>query len=244
MQDKARQKMLDVQGIIRGPVGVVRLNREHRHNMLTPNFIKQIKRGVESFNLDHSIKLIYLTATQGQNFSNGTDFRTLMHYRAENEHEKLVQYLTDIFDLQATVAKINKPIMTVAPGQSFNSGASLLNAAGLPAVCHNSRIAFNECQFGFVPHAGSTYFASRLPGDLGTFLVLTGYPLSGKDAISLKMADTMIKVPQNNESEVEDIVLAMDPSSMLDAYQKRQAEDMYRLHEHNQVLDQATYQEN
>jgi len=40
VQERTRMKMLDVQGQIRGPVGVVRMNREHRHNALTPNFIK------------------------------------------------------------------------------------------------------------------------------------------------------------------------------------------------------------
>jgi len=192
LQEKSREKMLDVQSKIRGPVGVVRMNREHRNNMLTPNFIHQVKRGVESFELDHSVRVIYLTTVKGQNFSNGTDFRTMMHYKAENEIEKMVQYLGDIFNLQASFAKINKPILAVAPGQSFNSGASLLGATGLPAMCSNSRISFNECQFGFVPHAGSCYYTSRLPGDLGTFLMLTGFPLAGRDAIELKMADMMI----------------------------------------------------
>jgi len=91
--------------------------------------------------------------------------------------------LGDIFKLQATFAKTNKPIMTVAPGHSFNSGASLLAASGFPSICHDSKLAFNECTFGFVPHAGSTYYTSRLPGDFGTFLALTGVPITGKDSI-------------------------------------------------------------
>lgn len=125
-----------------------------------------------------------------------------MHYQAENKPEALVKYLGDVFNLQATIAKINKPIMTVAPGSSFNSGASLVAASGLPAMAENSRLAFNECQFGFVPHAGSCYYASRLPGDIGTFLLLTGFPVSGRDAIELNLADTMIGIPKNHELEI------------------------------------------
>jgi len=139
--------------------------------------------------MDHSVHLIYLSSAKGDHFCHGTDFRTMMHYKAENQNEKLAHYLGDIFNLQATIAKINKPIMIVAPGNSYNSGAGLLSSAGFPAICDNSYLAFNECTFGFVPHAGSTYYASRLPGDIGTFLVLTGYPIKGKDAIDLKIAD-------------------------------------------------------
>jgi enoyl-CoA hydratase/carnithine racemase len=147
--------------------------------MLTPNYITQVKRGVESMYIDHSVELIYLTTAKAEHFSNGTDFRTIMHYKANNEKEKAAAYLGQVFDLQATFAKINKPLMTVAPGNSLNSGAGLVAASGLPYICYGSMLAFNEVQFGFVPHAGSCYYASRLPGDIGTFLTLTGFPISG-----------------------------------------------------------------
>mgnify|MGYP002630263239 CR=1 FL=1 len=75
--------MFDVITENKSGVGVVRLNREHRYNSLTPHFLKSVKRGVESFALDHSVKLIYLTPPKGIHFSNGTDFRTLLHYKAE-----------------------------------------------------------------------------------------------------------------------------------------------------------------
>lgn len=206
--------MLDIQGRLRSGVGIVRLNREHRYNTLTPNFAKQIARGVESMYLDHTVKLIYLTTPEGQHFSNGTDFRTMLHYKAEGQDEKIANYLEDVFRLQAIFAKANKPIMSVAPGHSFNSGAGLLAASGFPSICHNTQVAFNECTFGFVPHAGTSYYASRLPGDFGTFLVLTGAPLNGKDAIGMGIADALIEIPETYEHEVADIVFAMDPSSM------------------------------
>ena len=104
--------------------------------------------------------------------------------------------------------------MTVAPGHSFNSGAGLLAGSGFPTICHDSKIAFNEVTFGYVPHAGSTYYGSRLPGDFGTFLILTGWPLTGKDAIKLGIADSLIEIPESYEHEICDIVLSMDPTSM------------------------------
>ena len=145
--------------------------------------------------IDHSVHLVYLASKNGQHFSNGTDFRTLMHYKANGQQDSLSEYLGNIFKLQATFAKANKPIMTVAPGHSFNSGANLLAASGFPSICDSSQLAFNECTFGFVPHAGTTYYTSRLPGDFGTFLALTGIPISGKDSIKLGVADALIEIP-------------------------------------------------
>jgi len=86
-------QMQDVQGRLQGSLGVIRLNREHRNNILTPNFTKQIKRSVETMNIDHSVKFIYLTTAKGQSFCNGTDFRTMMHFKAEGQTEQLTQYL-------------------------------------------------------------------------------------------------------------------------------------------------------
>ena len=82
--------------------------------------------------------------------------------------------------------------MTVAPGHAFNSGAGLFSASGFPSVCNDTILAYNECTFGFVPHAGTTYYTSRLPGDFGTFLALTGLPMTGRDALELKIADALI----------------------------------------------------
>ena len=73
------------------------MNREHRYNTLTPNFVKQVKRGVETMYMNHGCKLIYLTTDKGQHFSNGTDFRTIMHYKAHNETDKITDYMGDIF---------------------------------------------------------------------------------------------------------------------------------------------------
>lgn len=96
-------------------------------------------------------------------------------------------------------------------------------ASGFPTMCHNSVIGFNEVQFGFVPHAGSSYYTSRLPGDFGTFLALTGMPITGKDAIRLKLADNLVDLPRGHEIDMKDIVYSMDSSSMITADQFKES---------------------
>lgn len=97
--------------------------------------------------------------------------------------------MTDLYSLQTLTAKTNKPILGIAHGHSYNSGASFLSATGVPYSTPDSSIAFNDVQFGFVPHGGSSYYLSRLPGELGTFLAITGLPLSGIDAAELNVVD-------------------------------------------------------
>lgn len=84
---------------MRSSVGILRMNREHRFNSLTPGFISQVSRGVETMDLDHSVKLIYLTTAEGKHFSNGSDFRTMLHMKTEGKDEKLANYIEDIYKL-------------------------------------------------------------------------------------------------------------------------------------------------
>jgi len=78
---------------------------------------------------------------------------------------------------------MNVPLITYGWGVAFNSGACLLAGGGISIADKNQIIRFNEVQYGFVPHAGSTYFLSKLPGEVGTFLALTGMDMNGTDAI-------------------------------------------------------------
>ena len=151
-----------------------------------------------------------MTGGKGEHFSNGTDFRTIMHYKTSDAPSKVVSYLEDLYGLQIQTAKINKPIVGVAPGHAFNSGASFLAATGLPTVTLDTKVTFNEVAFGFVPHGGSSYYLSRLPGELGTFLAITGFPMTGIDAKELGIADSLVHYSQAYEEEITDILFAME----------------------------------
>ena len=101
------------------------MNREHRYNTLTKPYIRQLSRGIETLNLDDLVRVIYMSPEKGEHFSNGTDFRTILYHKKNNDYPLIADYLNDLYALQIQVATLNKPMITVAPGHSFNSGASL-----------------------------------------------------------------------------------------------------------------------
>ena len=80
----------------------------------------------------------------------------------------------------------------------------------MPISTPNTKVAFNDVSFGFVPHGGSTYYLSRLPGELGTFLSLTGVSINGVDAKEAGLADGLIHTTETYEQEVADVLNAMD----------------------------------
>ena len=70
--------------------------------------------------------------------------------------------------------------------------ATLLTAFGHPLMTADSKMAFNEVTFGFIPHSGATYYLSRLPDDFGTFMALTGMPVHGEDAKRVGLVDNVV----------------------------------------------------
>ena len=64
--------------------------------------------------------------------------------------------------------------------------------------------------FGFVPHSGASFYLSRLPGEIGTFLALTGLPITGIDAKEFGVADELVHNSASYEEEVSDVLLALE----------------------------------
>ena len=101
---------------------------------------------------------------------------------------------------------MNKPVVAVAPGHVYNSGATLLSAFGHPMMTADSKMAFNECTFGFIPHSGATYYLSRLGDEMGTFLALTGMSIHGEDAKRLGLVNQIVHTTEDLDQRIADIV--------------------------------------
>ena len=65
-------------------------------------------------------------------------------------------------------------------------------------------------QFGFVPHGGASYYLSRLPGELGTYLAITGLPMTGVDAKLLNLTDMLIHKTSTYKYILADIMENME----------------------------------
>lgn len=59
----------------------------------------------------------------------------------------------------------------------------------------DSKVGFNEVTFGFVPHSGASYYQSRMKGEFGTFMALTGLPIHGADAVKVDLARGVVHKP-------------------------------------------------
>lgn len=185
------------------------MNREHRYNTLTDAMIKDITRGVDTFNNDYQCHAIYVGTEKGEHWSNGTDFRTIVHLKKEDNYERITEYMRQLYHMQTNLAKCNKPLIAVAPGHAFNSGAAYLAACSHPMTTLNAKVAFNETTFGFVPHSGGSYYMSRMKGEFGTFMALTGIHIEGSEAKRMDISRGIVHYPVDYSQTVADHVHSM-----------------------------------
>ena len=82
----ARQKFYDVWTKIEGRSGAIFMNKEHKYNTLSPGFCQEVSRGVSSMFEDRQTRAMIMIPENGKHWSNGTDFRTILHMKKEGSY--------------------------------------------------------------------------------------------------------------------------------------------------------------
>jgi enoyl-CoA hydratase/carnithine racemase len=82
-----------------------------------------------------------------------------------------------------------KPYAALLDGITLGGGMGISQGSHLRIVGERTRMAMPEVAIGFFPDVGGSYFLSRLPGQLGRYLALTGLQIGAADALYTRLAD-------------------------------------------------------
>ena len=104
-----------------------------------------------------------------------------------------------------------KPYVALMDGIDMGGGVGLAGHAAHRVVTERSRVAMPETGIGFLPDVGGTWLLPRAPGELGTYLGLTGAPVGAADAIVCGFADEF--VPSASLPDLVDALLALAPDA-------------------------------
>ena len=66
---------------------------------------------------------------------------------------------------------------------TVGGGVGLSVNAPFRIATENTVFAMPETKIGYCPDVGATYFLSRLDGEIGTYLGLTGESIKGRDVL-------------------------------------------------------------
>jgi enoyl-CoA hydratase/carnithine racemase len=173
---------------VRNRVGHLTLNRPSALNTLDLPMVRLLCRHLWAWEQDPEIVAVTIRGAGEKAFCAGGDIRMLYDsYKAgDNQHEL---FLEEEYALDEYLHGYTKPVLALLDGFVLGGGMGLAQATSLRVITERTRMGMPEVGIGFFPDVGGSYFLPRLPGELGTYLGLTGCQVRAADALYANLAD-------------------------------------------------------
>ena len=172
-----------------GSLGRIRLNRPKALNALTHGMVGAIDAALDRFAAEPGVAAILLTGEGERGLCAGGDLRSLYESVGSGFAEA---FWRDEYRLDARIARLEKPFVAIMDGITMGGGVGLSGHARHRVVTERSRIAMPETGIGYLPDVGGTWLLPRAPGEVGTYLGLTGAQMGAADAIFAGFADALV----------------------------------------------------
>ncbi|AIR90813.1 enoyl-CoA hydratase/isomerase family protein [Pseudomonas cremoricolorata] len=173
---------------VRNRIGHLTLNRPAGLNALTLDMVRSLKRQLDAWRNDPQVLAVMLRGEGPKGFCAGGDIRSLHDsYKAgDTLHET---FFVEEYALDLTLHRYPKPLMVLMDGFTLGGGMGLAQGCDLRIVTERSRLGMPEVGIGYFPDVGGSYFLSRLPGELGIYLGVSGNQIGAADALYCGLAD-------------------------------------------------------
>jgi enoyl-CoA hydratase len=174
-----------------GSAGVLRLNRPKAINAVTLEMVREIDAALDRFEADSAVGLVLLEGAGERGLCAGGDIRGLYDSaRSGGDLGKI--FWGEEYIVNARIHDYPKPYVAYMDGIVMGGGVGLACHGSHRVVTERTRIGMPEVSLGFFPDVGGTWLLSRSPGEIGTYLALTGQTINGADAIFAGLADALM----------------------------------------------------
>ncbi|MHC8305968.1 enoyl-CoA hydratase/isomerase family protein [Pseudomonas sp. PB3P13] len=173
---------------VRNHIGHLTLNRPAGLNAITLDMVRHLQRQLDAWAQDPQINAVVLRGAGEKAFCAGGDIRSL--YDSFKSGDTLHKdFFVEEYALDLTIHHYRKPVLALMDGFVLGGGMGLVQGADLRVVTDKSRLAMPEVAIGYFPDVGGSYFLSRIPGELGIYLGVSGVQIRAADALYCGLAD-------------------------------------------------------
>ncbi|MCP2032859.1 enoyl-CoA hydratase [Okibacterium sp. HSC-33S16] len=181
--------MADLEASVADGVGRITLNRPRVLNALTHEMILGVRDALETWRTDSEVALVVIEGAGDRGLCAGGDIRGLREHALSGRNDLSRSFWREEYELCATIDEYSKPYVALMTGITMGGGVGVSAHGSIRIVTETSRVAMPETRIGFSPDVGGTWLLAHAPGELGTYLGLTGASMSGADAIACGFAD-------------------------------------------------------
>ncbi|RUS22253.1 ClpP/crotonase-like domain-containing protein [Endogone sp. FLAS-F59071] len=156
------------------------LNRPLRFNALTLSMVRSMTPQLQAWDKSDLAKVIIIKGTGHRAFCAGGDVRTVIE-QAKLRNPEALEFFEEEYQLNYLIATLDTPFVAIMNGITMGGGVGLSVHAPFRIATENTVFAMPEAAIGFFPDVGGSFFLSRMDGEVGTYLALTGNKLTGLD---------------------------------------------------------------
>ncbi len=176
-----------------GPVVQVTLNRPDALNALSFEMIRILAAGLGSWADDEGVKAVFVHGAGDKAFCAGGDvkatYKTGMAFRRGGGNEDVISlFYGEEYQMNRQLFRFPKPIFAFMDGITMGGGYGVAGPCTYRIASEKTVFAMPEVAIGFFPDVGSVYFLNRCPGELGTYLALTGSSIGAADMLYCGLA--------------------------------------------------------
>jgi enoyl-CoA hydratase/carnithine racemase len=171
-----------------GRAGRILLNRPQALNAIDLPMIRACAQALAEWRDDPHVHAVVIEGAGDRAFCAGGDIRALRQYELDGEHHRAEAFFREEYALNLAIATYPKPYAALIDGICMGGGIGVSVHAPYRVATERAAFAMPETAIGFFPDIGATFFLPRLPGEIGTYLGLTGARMQGADAVHAGLA--------------------------------------------------------
>jgi enoyl-CoA hydratase/carnithine racemase len=191
-----------IQTEINNSIGTITLNRPKALNSLTLDMVRAITSCLLAWRNSDAVHAVVIRSSSEKAFCAGGDIR--FFYEAGNNSPQqgsalLEDFFTEEYALNHLIHCYPKPYIAIMDGIVMGGGMGIAQGGEsnrMRVVTERTRMAMPEVNIGLFPDVGGSYFLSRTPGQLGTYLGITGETIGVADALHAGLADVFVPSAQ------------------------------------------------
>jgi len=195
-----------------GRLGLITLTRPKALNALSLEMIEAIRPALDRFEQDAAIDAVLIRGAGGRAFCSGGDVRAVGTAPPGPEAAALSRaFFAAEYALNYRIHRYAKPYIALIDGITMGGGCGLSLHGSYRVSTERTLLAMPETVLGLFPDVGASWILSRLPGELGVYIALTGLRLRAGDLKALGLATHHIEA-----SSMDALIEALAIESRLD----------------------------
>lgn len=174
-----------------GSAAVIRLNRPKALNSLNLEMVRAMRDAMERLAEDPEISCVVLKGEGERGLCAGGDIR-IIHEAGRSDDPDVTRFWREEFPLNYRISRYDKPFVALMDGIVMGGGVGVSAHGSHRIVTERTRLAMPETGIGYVPDVGATWLLPQAPGEVGTWMGLTGEIIGAADAIHAGLADAHV----------------------------------------------------